>query len=200
MADDVAGVILAAGGGTRLGGRPKALLTVDGELFVERAVRTMREGGCAEVVVVLGHEAAEVRRAATLSGVHLVDNPDWSTGLGSSFRAGLGAVPAGCTAAAILLVDQPFVGAEAVRAVLAAHERGAEIVTAAYAGRRGHPVLLAARHWPAAAASAHGDRGARAFLDAHAAEAVTVPCDDLGDPRDVDTPEDLRALRDIRTL
>lgn len=200
MAGRVAGVILAAGGGTRLGGRAKALLTVGGEPFVVRAVRTLRDGGCAEVVVVLGHQAAEVRRVADLAGCRLLENPDWPAGLGSSFRAGLAAVPDGCTAAVILLVDQPFLSAEAVRAVLAAHEQGADIVTATYAGRRGHPVLLAAHHWPAAAASALGDRGARAFLDEHAAEVVTVPCDGLGDPRDVDTPEDLRALPGVRTL
>jgi CTP:molybdopterin cytidylyltransferase MocA len=184
MTGGVAGVILAAGGGTRLGGRAKALLRVGGELFVERAVRTLRAGGCDPVVVVLGHQA----------DVILATNPDWPTGLGSSLRAGLAAVPAGCAAAAVLQVDQPFVSAEAVRAVLAAHLRGADIAAASYAGRRGHPVLFAARHWPEVAASALGDRGARTFLAEHAAEVVTVPCDGLGDSRDVDTPDDLRTL------
>ncbi|WP_212009696.1 nucleotidyltransferase family protein [Catenulispora pinistramenti] len=183
----IGAVILAAGGGRRLGGRPKALLSHGGELLVERAVRTARAGGCGEVVVVLGAEAAEVRRRADLTGCVVAVNQDWETGMGSSLRAGLAALPASCDAAVILLVDQPFVTSEAVRAVVAA---GAEVAAATYAGRRGHPVLIAARHWPEASAAAVGDRGARDFLARH--QVVSVPCD--GSPADIDVPEDLMLL------
>lgn len=183
----IGAVILAAGGGRRLGGRPKALLTHGGGLLIERAVRTARAGGCAEVVVVLGAEAAEVRRRADLTGCVVAVNQDWETGMGSSLRAGLAALSASCGAAVILLVDQPFVTSEAVRTVIAA---GAEVAAATYAGRRGHPVLIAARHWPEASAAAVGDRGARDFLARH--EVVSVPCD--GSPADIDVPEDLMLL------
>ena len=193
----VAGVILAAGGGRRLGGVAKALLPHDGGLLVERAVRAVRQGGCAEVVVVLGFDAETVRRQADLDGSVVAVNPDWESGLGSSLRAGLAAVPTGCEAAVVLLVDQPFIGSGAVRAVLDAHQQGADIVTGAYAGDRGHPVLFAARHWPEIAESAVGDQGARSFLKAHAAETVTVSCDGLGALDDIDTPADLSKLRKL---
>ena len=183
----VAAVILAAGGGRRLGGRPKALLTHGGEPLVERAVRTARAGGCESVVVVLGAEADEVRRRADLAGCVVAVNQDWTTGMGSSLRAGLAAVPQSCAAAVILLVDQPFVTAEAVRAVIAAD---ADVAAASYEGRRGHPVLIAARHWPEASAAAVGDRGARDFLARH--EVVSVPCH--GSLADIDVPEDLMLL------
>ena len=183
----VAALILAAGGGRRLGGRPKALLSHGGELLIERAVRTARAGGCDSVVVVVGAEAEEVRRRADLAGCTVTVNEDWSTGMGSSLRAGLAALDPTCDAAVILLVDQPFVTPEAVRAVVTS---GAEVATATYDGRRGHPVLIAARHWPEAAASAVGDRGARDFLARH--EVVSVPCD--GSLADIDVPEDLALL------
>lgn len=184
---DVAAVILAAGGGRRLGGRPKALLAHGGELLVERAVRTARAGGCRQVVVVLGAEADEVRRRADLDRCIVTVNQDWETGMGSSLRAGLAAVPGTCRAAVILLVDQPFVTSEAVRAVIAS---GAEVAAATYDGRRGHPVLIAARHWPEASAAAVADRGARDFLARH--EVMVVPCE--GSPADIDVPADLMLL------
>jgi CTP:molybdopterin cytidylyltransferase MocA len=184
---NAAAIILAAGGGRRLGGRPKALLSHSGELLVERAIRTARAGGCDTVVVVLGAEAAKVQSRADLSGCTVAVNQEWVTGMGSSLRAGLAATPGSCDAAVILLVDQPFVTPEAVRAVIAS---GADLAAATYEGRRGHPVLIAARHWPEASAAAVGDRGARDFLARH--EVTSVPCD--GSPADIDVPADLALL------
>lgn len=101
----VAGLLLAAGQGARLG-RPKALLEHQGERLVDRGVRLLEEGGCHPVVVVLGAATPQVRRAVT------VQNPDWASGMGSSLRVGLAAVPAEAEAVVIALVDQPFVRPE----------------------------------------------------------------------------------------
>lgn len=86
---EVAGLLLAAGGGRRLGGRPKALLPFGGRPLVEHVVRVLRAGGCGPVHVVLGAAAAEVRERADLAGCVVVENPDWRQGMGSSLRAGL---------------------------------------------------------------------------------------------------------------
>ncbi|MEV5238552.1 NTP transferase domain-containing protein [Streptomyces cinnamoneus] len=195
----VAGLLLAAGGGRRLGGRPKALLAQrGGELLVERAVRVMREGGCAPVHVVLGAGASEVRArlGGRPPGTVLVDHPGWAEGMGSSLAAGLAslAAVADVTAALVMLVDQPRVGPEAVARVLAAHRAGAGLVAAAYGGERGHPVLLGRAHWDGVARSATGDRGARAYLHQHAAVVRLVECADVAAPDDVDTPDDLALL------
>ncbi|NGO73607.1 nucleotidyltransferase family protein, partial [Streptomyces boncukensis] len=88
----IAGLLLAAGGGRRLGGRPKALLPYRGRPLVEHAVRVLREGGCAPVYVVLGAAAEEVWERARLPGAVLVDNPGWPAGMGTSLRAGLAAL------------------------------------------------------------------------------------------------------------
>lgn len=191
----VAGLLLAAGGGRRLGGRPKALLPYRGGLLVEHAVRTLRDGGCGPLAVVLGAEAARVRREAGLSGCAVTVNPEWESGMGSSLRAGLASLAAsGADAVVVLLVDQPGIGAEAVARVVAAHRGRTSLVTAAYGGRRGHPVLFGADRWAAVAASASGDRGARAYLKEHEAAIVQVECGDVAEEYDIDTPEDLRHL------
>ena len=178
----VAGLLLAAGCGARLG-MPKALLEYEGERLVDRGVRLLAEGGCHPVVVVLGAAMAQVRGAVT------VRNPDWPSGMGSSLRVGLRALPAEATAVVIALVDQPFVRPEAVRALIAS---GAEVAVATYGGRRRNPVLIARGHVAEVAALARGDVGARPFLAAHPELVTEVPCP--GDPADIDTPADLGLL------
>ncbi|WP_413759512.1 nucleotidyltransferase family protein [Streptomyces sp. MMBL 11-3] len=191
----VAALLLAAGGGRRLGGRPKALLGHRGRPLVEYAAGVLREGGCARVHVVLGARADTVRERAALPGCVLVDNPRWEEGMGSSLRAGLESLRGtGARAALVALVDQPGIGAEAVARLLAAYDSPATLASAAYGGRRGHPVLLGADHWAGVAATATGDRGARAYLKAHEDAIALVECADVARPYDIDTEADLARL------
>ncbi|MFJ9728826.1 NTP transferase domain-containing protein [Streptomyces sp. NPDC101209] len=187
-----AGLLLAAGGGRRLGGRPKALLEHRGRPLVEYAVGVLRAAGCARVHVVLGASADEVRRRAELGGCVVVENPAWEEGMGSSLRAGLDSLAGtGARAALVSLVDQPGIGVEAVRRVLAAYQDDGSLASAAYDGVRGHPVLLGAAHWAGIAESASGDRGARAYLRAHREAIRLVECGDVARPYDIDTEADL---------
>ncbi|MER6157736.1 nucleotidyltransferase family protein [Streptomyces sp. NPDC001868] len=209
---ETVGLLLAAGGGRRLGGRPKALLTHRGRPLVEHAVGVLRAGGCARIHVVLGAESATVRARAELPGCVLVDNPAWAEGMGSSLRAGLESLTGtGADAALVSLVDQPGIGPEAVARVLAAYGSGGSqsgaqsgsqsgpsrgalreaLAAASYDGVRGHPVLFGADHWAEIAASATGDRGARAYLKAHGDAITLVECGDVARPYDIDTEADL---------
>ncbi|MCZ2525604.1 nucleotidyltransferase family protein [Streptomyces sp. HB2AG] len=192
----VAGLLLAAGGGRRLGGRPKALLEHRGRLLVEHAADALVAGGCSPVHVVLGAGREEVRARARLAGCVLVDNPEWAEGVGSSLRAGLRSLAgSGAQAVVVALVDQPGVGPEAVRRVRGAHRSPYGLAAASYRGRRGHPVLLGAGHWARIASAASGDRGARDFLRARREAVAPVDCGDTADPSDIDVPADLRLLR-----
>ncbi len=188
-------LLLAAGGGRRLGGRPKALLSHRGRPLVEHAARVLREGGCARIHVVLGARSDEVRARADLTDCTLVDNPDWEQGMGTSLRAGLESLAgSGAPAALVSLVDQPGIGPEAVARVLQAYEGEGSLVSAAYGGVRGHPVLFGAAHWAGIAATATGDRGARAYLKEHARSITLVECGDVARPFDIDTEADLTHL------
>ena len=179
-----AGLLLAAGEGRRLG-TPKALVEIGGTRLVDRGVRMLHEAGCTPIVVVTGAARVDV------AGAVVVHNPDWRTGMGSSLRTGLSALAPDCPAVVIALVDQPNVTAEAVLRLRAAHDDGARVAVAAYGGRPRNPVLIAQEHFAEAAAYAEGDVGARDFLRARADIVVPVPCDDVADPGDIDTPEDL---------
>jgi CTP:molybdopterin cytidylyltransferase MocA len=183
----VAGILLAAGEGRRLG-RPKALVEIGGEPLARRGVALLRDGGAAPIVVVTGAVAVD------LPGVLTVHNPAWRSGMGSSLAAGLAAVPDGAAAAVIALVDQPLIGSEAVRRLIAAHAAGATIAVAAYHGAPRNPVLLGREHWAGVIALAVGDAGARPFLRAHPDLVTSVECGDTGRPDDLDTPADLERL------
>jgi CTP:molybdopterin cytidylyltransferase MocA len=182
--NQIAGVLLAAGEGSRLGG-PKALVEVAGARLVDRGVALLRAGGTAPVVVVTG--AVDV----PLLGVITVHNPDWRSGMGSSLATGLGALPDTCAAAVVALVDQPLIGPRVVQRLIAAYLDGAGIAVASYDGRLRNPVLLARDEWAGVLALATGDVGARPYLQAHPDRVTAVECGDIGRPDDVDTPEDL---------
>ncbi|MCW2680531.1 MAG: hypothetical protein JWM62_1932 [Frankiales bacterium] len=186
-----AGLLLAAGAGSRMGG-PKALLELDGEALVQRGIRLLHDGGCAPVVVVVGAAADQVRLLC--AGAQVVEAPDWATGMAASLRAGLAALDA--DACVVALVDQPLVTAAAVERLRAAHGAGARAAVASYGGRARNPVLLDRSVWADVAAAATGDEGARTWLRTHPDLAVEVDCTDTGSPDDLDTPQDLEELRE----
>ena len=181
----VAGVLLAAGQGSRFG-RPKALVELDGQTLAERGIGMLRAGGTDPVLLVTG--AAEVELGPD-HRVRTVYNDEWRTGMGSSLRAALRALTDPDVGAAVVaLADQPLVGAEAVSRLIAAYQAGASVAVAAYDGRPRNPVLLAREHWPEVIAMATGDQGARAFLRARPELVTLVECGDTGRPDDIEPP------------
>ena len=197
----VAGIVLAAGGGTRFG-RPKALVeSADGTSWLANAVRSLLGGGCSPVIVVLGAAADEaealLERSFIHSGsVHVVRAEDWQTGMAASLRRGLAAANVleatpSPEAVAIVTVDVPSLGPAEVRRLIAPEPDavGRETLRqAVFSGRPGHPVVIGRAHWAALADSVTGDVGARPYLVAHGVR--LVDCSDLGSGVDVDTPGD----------
>ncbi len=187
MQRPVAGILLAAGEGSRLG-QPKALVEIAGQRLVDRGSRMLRDGGAAPIVVITGAAPVDV------PGALVVHNPAWASGMGSSLATGLSALrslPFECGAAVLALADQPLVSSESVRRLIAAHQAGASIAVAAYDGRPRNPVLIAREHWAEVLTLAQGDAGARPFLRAHPDLVTLIECGDAGSPDDIDTPEDL---------
>ena len=202
MPAPLVGLVLAAGAGTRLGLGPKALLPFRGRPLIEHILTQLRNGGCTEITVVLGAQAEQVLTRARLGSARTVLNPDWETGLGSSFRRGVDAVLAvrpDTTSLLVALADQPGLSAAVVARLLGCHQPG-RITAAGYqpvdstALRRGHPLVFAPALAADAARTAHADAGARAYLHANPSLIDVIDCSDLADGRDVDTPADLPLL------
>jgi CTP:molybdopterin cytidylyltransferase MocA len=187
----VAGLLLAAGAGRRMGG-PKALLQLDGRTFVERGIALLRDAGCDPVIVVLGAAADDVRPFVVAD---VVVAADWAEGVGASLRAGLAALQSrAATACVITLVDQPLIDVQAVRRLLDA-AGDVDVAVATYDGVPLHPVLLDRTVWSGVSDLAVGDIGAKAWMRLHPARVLNVPCDGLGSAVDIDTPADLAAVQ-----
>jgi CTP:molybdopterin cytidylyltransferase MocA len=165
----IAAVVLAAGAASRFGG-PKQRLLLPGVLA------RLAETSVEDVVVVAGAHELEA------GGARLVDCADWKRGPGASLRCGLAVLSTETQAAVVCLADGPDLSPAAVERVVAAWRKGeGDVVAASYDGNRGHPVVLGRGAWASVP-----DEGMRAL------PAALVPCDDLGAPGDVDSPEDLR--------
>ena len=189
-AEFVTGLVLGAGGSSRLG-RPKQLLAYGDRPLLEHTLNTARDCGFDQLVVPIGGAAAEVRERVDFSGAEVVVNEDYGEGCSSSIAAALGVVNERCDVLVLMLGDQPGVTPDTVRALLAG--RGdAPLAVCRYDDARGHPIAFA-RSVFAQLADLHGDKGVWRLLDEHAGDVVDVPI--AGNvPLDVDTPEDYKAV------
>ena len=182
-----AGLILAAGEGTRFGEQSKLLADLQGRPVLEHAIRAQ----CAvkeldRVVVVLGSHAAGILAAVDLIDAEPVICEQWREGMSASLRCGVEALP-DAERVIVTLGDQPLVTPEVITRFLEA-EPGTR---ATYDGRPGHPVVLGAEQLRAVK-DLEGDRGARELLG----DAPTIECASLCCGRDIDTPDDLEEIRD----
>ena len=189
----IAGVVLAAGASTRFGGQ-KLLAPLDGTPVVRWSVEALLAADLAEVVVVLGRDAVEVRAAVVGLPVRCVVNPAYGEGMSTSLRAGIGALGSVVRAAVVALGDQPRVGPAVVRALCDAYRHTRQpLVVPSYAGARGNPVLVD-RSLFGELLAVTGDEGARGVIarDPARVHRVEFP---FAMPLDVDTHVDLERLR-----
>lgn len=186
----IGGLILAAGEGTRFGGR-KQLAELDGRPLLEHSVRAMTASPVGRVVVVLGALVEEVTAGVDLHGAEPYRCERWDEGQAASLACGLAEL-ADCEAVVVTLGDQPRMSPDAIGRVIAARGNAAAAVRATYGGAPGHPVLLEKELFESFR-NVSGDHGARNLL--LSVPVSEVPCDDLGGGEDVDTPAELDALR-----
>jgi len=194
-ADDdrfVSGLVLGAGGSTRLG-RPKQLLPYGGGTLLGHAVGVARECGFEQAIVVIGGAAEDVRDGVDLAGTEVVVNSDYGEGCSSSIAAALAAVDPRCQVLVLMLGDQPGVSADTVATLLAGRGE-APLAVCRYDDGRGHPLAFARGVFDELA-ELHGDKGVWRLLERRADEVADVPVAGAI-PRDVDTPEDYRAVLD----
>jgi len=192
----VAGIVLAAGLSTRMGARNKLLQPLRGKPILRHATEAQLEAGLSPVFVVTGHERDAVTAALADLPVRVVYNPDYASGLASSLKSGIAALPNGVQGAVVSLGDMPNVTPQVIEQLVAAHTMRPEAlaVVPTLFGQRGNPVLLAREIFPAVSLLT-GDRGARRLLDEAGERVVEVAFEDPAIAIDVDTPEALRALQ-----
>ena len=192
----IAAVVLAAGRSTRMRGPNKLLAEIARRPLVRIVAEEALASRADPVIVVAGHQRAEVEKALAGLRVRIVHNPDFAEGLGTSLRAGIAAVPADSDAAIVCLGDMPRVDAALMNRLIAAFDpdRGALVVVPTFEGKRGNPVLWSRRFFPDLMAI-EGDVGARHLIGRYSEAVAEVTVEGKAALIDVDTPEALSGVK-----
>jgi molybdenum cofactor cytidylyltransferase len=189
----IAAVVLSAGESSRMG-RPKALLPIDGETFIERIVSALKRARLGKIIVVTGHNAEEMRRQIDHLPVEILVNHEYKLGQLSSLHVAIRHVLADqdCDAILVHLVDHPYIDATLVnRMIESFYASGKLIVVPRYHGKRGHPVLLSRKLF-SELLDAPIEHGAKAVVNAHGADTLEMDAADEGVTIDIDTPDEYR--------
>lgn len=198
----VAGVILAAGCGSRMG-TVKQLLPFENTTILGRVIATAKASKLDEIILVLGFEAGRIRRSLDLThpdmtGIHVIENPGWEKGQSFSVAAGLAALPPDTGGALFLLGDQPLVMAQTINRLVSAFQITEHwILVPRFQGKRGNPVLVAKPLFSRLASPA-GDTGGRVLFREYPHQIQNIAVSDAGILKDVDTPEDYTKLAAAR--
>jgi len=188
----VAGVVLAAGESRRMG-RLKALLPFGNRTVIEQVLHPLLQSDLVGITVVLGHRAEEVAAVLKALPVHLVTNPHYRDGMTTSVQAALRHITPLPDAYLLALVDQPQLGLTPVQRVLTAFnqtDRGLVIPT--WNGKRGHPIILAARYrQEVLALGPH--QGLNLVTRGHPDDTLELPMSDDDILRDMDYQEEYEA-------
>jgi len=186
----VAGLVLAAGGSSRLG-RPKQLLPYGSATLLDHVLQTARACRFDQLLCVIGGGVSDVLGAVDFEGVQVVENVSYGSGCSSSIAAALQAVDARSDVLVLMLGDQPGVTSSTVE-TLVAGRGGAQLAACAYSDGRGHPLAFS-REVFGDLASLHGDKAVWKLLDRNADAVVDVTISGPV-PRDIDTWEDYEAV------
>jgi molybdenum cofactor cytidylyltransferase len=185
-----AAVILSAGESSRMG-RPKALLSIGGQTFIERIVGALRQAGLENIIVILGHDAEAMRQKIAHLPVTILVNPDYRTGQLSSLRVAISHLLPNdrCGGLLVHLVDHPYIDAALVNLLIERFEHSGKLIAVPrFHGKRGHPVIFA-RSLFDELLNAPEDQGAKAVVNAHRNETLEIETEDEGITLDIDTPE-----------
>ena len=186
----ISAVVLSAGESSRMG-RPKALLPIDGQTFIERIVAALKQGGLERIIVVLGFNAEEMRQEINHLPVEIVMNPDYKLGQLSSLQTAIRYLESdqNCDGMMVHLVDHPYIDPKLVREMLREFKKSPSlIVVPRHQGKRGHPVIFS-RALFAELLNAPMDEGAKAVVNAHRVETLEIDTENVGITLDIDTPE-----------
>jgi len=192
MPHKLATIILAAGKSSRMGGANKLLQSFDGATMIRKTVEQICGAGLRPVILVTGRDAEEVTQAVDGLDVAITHNPDFATGMASSLRTGLNALPDDTEGVLVCLGDMPLVTAHDLQAIAAQFDpvEGRSICVPTHGGKWGNPILWG-EAWFDQMRAITGDKGARALLHEYADRVHEVPLETTAILQDFDTPDSL---------
>ena len=186
----IVAVVLSAGESSRMG-RPKALLPIDGQTFIERIVAALKQTKVGKIIVILGHNARELEAKISHLPVQILINTDYRQGQLSSLQLAVRDLQADadCDGMLVHLVDHPYLAPLLVEEMIRRfYETKKRIIVPKFRGKRGHPVIFSHALF-GELLSAPMAEGAKAVVNAHRAETLEIDTQEEGIAVDIDTPE-----------
>lgn len=186
----IVAVVLSAGESSRMG-RPKALLPIDGQTFIERIVAALKQAKVGKIIVILGHNARELQSKISHLPVEILINTDYKLGQLSSLQLAVRYLQPDieCDGMLVHLVDHPYLAPALVEAMIRRfYETKKRIIVPKFHGKRGHPVIFSNALFDEIL-SAPMEEGAKAVVNAHRAETLEIETEEEGIAVDIDTPE-----------
>lgn len=186
----IVAVVLSAGESSRMG-RPKALLPIDGQTFIERIVAALKQTKVGKIIVILGHNARELQSKISHLPVEILINTDYKLGQLSSLQLAVRNLQPDleCDGMLVHLVDHPYLAPALVEEMIRRfYETKKRIIVPKFHGKRGHPVIFSNALFDEIL-SAPIEEGAKAVVNAHRAETLEIETEEEGIAVDIDTPE-----------
>ena len=186
----IVAVVLSAGESSRMG-RPKALLPIDGQTFIERIVAALKQTKVGKIIVILGHNARELQSKISHLPVEILINTDYKLGQLSSLQLAVRNLQPDldCDGMLVHLVDHPYLAPALVEEMIRRfYETKKRIIVPKFHGKRGHPVIFSNALFDEIL-SAPMEEGAKAVVNAHRAETLEIETEEEGIAVDIDTPE-----------
>jgi len=186
----IVAVVLSAGESSRMG-RPKALLPIDGQTFIERIVAAVKQAKVGKIIVILGHNARELQSKISHLPVEILINTDYKLGQLSSLQLAVRNLQPDldCDGMLVHLVDHPYLAPALVEEMIRRfYETKKRIIVPKFHGKRGHPVIFSNALFDEIL-SAPMEEGAKAVVNAHRAETLEIETEEEGIAVDIDTPE-----------
>jgi len=186
----IVAVVLAAGESSRMG-RPKALLPIGGQTFIERIVAALKQVKLGKIIVILGHNASELQAKISQLPVEILINTDYKLGQLSSLQLAVQRLQSeiDCDGMLVHLVDHPYLVPSLIEEMIRRfYDTKKPIIVPKFHGKRGHPVIFS-RDLFAELLNAPMDQGAKAVVNAHRAETLEIETEEEGIAVDIDTPE-----------
>ena len=186
----IVAVVLSAGESSRMG-RPKALLPIDGQTFIERIVAALKQTKVGKIIVILGHNFRELEAKISHLPVQILINTDYKQGQLSSLQLAVRDLQADadCDGMLVHLVDHPYLAPALVQEMIRRfYETKKRIIVPRYHGKRGHPVIFSNTLF-GELLSAPMAEGAKAVVNAHRAATLEIDTQEEGIAVDIDTPE-----------
>ena len=190
----IAGLILAAGGSSRMGDQNKLMMPFQGKPMLNHVVNASLNSNLTQTFVVVGHQSSEIKNLVQSDDIQCVENEQWETGMASSIVAGISQLKQ-FDGFLILLGDMPLVTPKLINEIIF-HGSADKIVIPIKDGLHGNPVFFGSK-FRDELLTLYGDSGAKKVIQDNLLSMIKIEIQSNTIFKDYDTKESLESVAGV---